>query len=191
MRRRLALLALPGLALAACGDGPAFQQASLPRGFVDGAGDPLRAAVLQANAAFSNQAALQGNPAAAARALAEMEFLAIQFPGNPTVPGNTGMVQPMLFGARSEWRRALGVSHEVPAQPVINALFGAARALDAGDRAAAAAALPRDVFPAGGEATLARLAALPPLPQTAAAAAACQQALLAPPMDQFRPGRFR
>jgi hypothetical protein len=193
MRRRHALLALPLLAAGcAASDGPMFQQASLPRGFTDGAGDPLRAAILQANAAFSNPASLQGNPAAAARAIAEMEFLAVQLPGNPTIPGNTGLVQPMLFGARSEWRRALGISHEVAAQPVINALFAAAGALDAGQREAAAAALPRDVFGLGGAGTVERLGALPPLPQTAAAANAAQQALTAP---QFMPGgprgRFR
>lgn len=194
MRRRLALLAFPGLAaLAACGPPSPMLVASLPRGFVDGAGDPLRAAVLQANAAFANQAGLQGNPAAAARAIAEMEFLAVQMPGNPSVPGNTSLLQPQLFGARAEWRRALGISHETPPQSVINALFATAQGLEGGNRAGAVAALAPAVFAPGGEASLARLGALPPLPQTARAAAAAQNALLSPPVDQFRPGggRFR
>ena len=185
-RRRLALLALA--ALAACGPPSPMHMASLPRGFVDGAGDPLRAAVLQAGAAFSNQPALQGNPAAAARAIAEMEFLAVQLPGNPTVPGNTSLLQPQMFIARAEWRGALGIAPEVPPQAVIDPLFAAVRALEAGNRAAASAALVPGVFAPGGEGTLARLAALPPLPRTAHAAASAQQALLPPPVHPPRPG---
>lgn len=192
MHRRGALLAIPALAGCAAASTPAPQRASLPRGFVDGAGDPLRAAVLEASDAFSRPARLRGNPSAAARAIAAMEFLAVELPGNPTVPGPTGMLQPQLLGARAEWRAALGIPQDAAPQGVIDALFRAQRALEGGDRGAAVAALPSQLFAPGGEGTLQRLGDLPPLPRTAAAAAAAQQALFPPPpASPIRPGRLR
>ena len=50
-----------------------------------------------------------------------------------------------------------------PAQPVIDALYAAARALGSRQSSEAAAALPANLFPQGGAATLTRLAALPGL----------------------------
>ena len=53
---------------------------------------------------------------------------------------------------------------------MVDALYAAARALRAGDAEAVRRALPPPVFLAGGEAALARLAALPPLPRAGFAA---------------------
>ena len=52
----------------------------------------------------------------------------------------------------------------------MDALYAAARALRAGDAEAARRALSPPLFPAGGEATLARLSALPLLPRAGFAA---------------------
>ena len=54
---------------------------------------------------------------------------------------------------------------------MVDALYAAARALRAGNAEAARRLLPPFLFPAGGEATVARLAALPPLPRAGFAAA--------------------
>ncbi len=53
---------------------------------------------------------------------------------------------------------------------MVDALYAASRALRAGDAEAARRVLSPPLFPAGGETTLARLAALPPLPRAGFAA---------------------
>jgi hypothetical protein len=171
-RRLLAGLALAGVALAACDEAarPPAQTASLPNDAVVGAGDPLRSAAASVSTAFASPARLAGRPAEAARAIADMEFLAVELPNSPQLNVQWPTLGPQFAIARREWRGVLGIPEGVPAQPVINALFAAGRALDAGDRTAAARALPPNLFTAGGEATLARLAALPQMPLTNAAA---------------------
>ncbi len=89
-----------------------------------------------------------------------------------------------MQAARPEWRAALGIPPTAPPQAVIDQLYAASRALRAGDPARAASALPQSLFPAGGRATLDRLAALPPLPRTAAATAYAERALLRSDSDR-------
>ncbi len=174
---RKTLLALPLLA-AACGTSPftpPADTAALPRDAIVGAGDPSRSAIISTSAALGRQQRL--DPAGAARTIAQMEFLAVDLPQNVTLYNASSTLEPQFRAARREWRSALDIAPDAPAQPVINALYSAGRALDAGQRDAAAAALPPTLFRQGGAATLARLAALPPLPQSASAAATAQQAL--------------
>lgn len=103
-----------------------------------------------------------GQPAAAARAIAEIEWLAAALPMSPrwSNVGGSGMTQLQL--ARNEARAALGIPLRAPAQPIINGLSAAAAALAANDTAAVARALPRNVFPLGPEETVRRLSAPPP-----------------------------
>ena len=108
-----------------------------------------------------------------------MEYLAVDVPQNNTFSTNASPVLvPQLRDARREWRGVLQIAPDAPAQAVINALYAAGRALDAGNSAAAAAALPTSIFLRGGAATIAQLSALPRLPVTASAATTAQQALL-------------
>jgi hypothetical protein len=168
-------------ALAACAGAPGTvpppQSVSLPNDAVVGAGDPLRSAANAVSTAFANPNRLAGRPADAARAIAQMEYLTVALPDNPQLTNTTSTLRPQLLTARQEWRAALGIPAEVPTQPVINALYAAARALDVGDQAAAATALPPSIFTLGGQATLARLAALPRLPLTNVAAASSMNAI--------------
>ncbi len=60
---------------------------------------------------------------------------------------------------------------------MVDALYAAAQARRAGDAEAARRALSTPLFPAGGEATLARLAALPPLPRAGFAASIAARVL--------------
>ena len=62
------------------------------------------------------------------------------------------------------------------AQPVINSLYAAARALSS-QQGDPAAALSSPVFPQGGQATLTRLASLPSLPLTNSAAVTATDAI--------------
>jgi len=174
LRRTLPVLA--ALALAACAGslGPA---ASLPPDAVMGAGDPLRSAITSTSLAFASPSRLAGRPAEAARAIAQMEYLAVEIPGNPRLVGDSPTLDAQLRSARQEWRAALGIPPEVPAQAVIDSLYAAARALGTGQPATAASVLPAVAFPGGGQATLARLGDLPSLPHTNAAAVAATETL--------------
>jgi len=169
--RRALFLLLP-LGLAACVTAAPREVVTLPRDFTSGVGDPLRGAILEASSAFAQPARLRGQPAAAARALAAMEYLAVALPQDQShTVGLDGITELQLLTARREWRGALGVSETAPAQDVMDALFAASVARDA---QAARAALSLPAFTAGPDATLARLAALPPLRQTVRAAASAR-----------------
>lgn len=150
-----------------------------PAGLVGAAAaDPLRASVDAAAAAFADRgAALAGRPAEAAQAAAQLEFLAADLPRDPRHGMAIGGVAQELALARAELRDALGVAEQAEPMVVVRALLGAARALRAGNRAAAAAALPAPTFRPGGERSVARLGALGPLPQAALATAAAAQAV--------------
>jgi hypothetical protein len=159
---RQTILALPLLILA-CAPFPVMETASLPRDSIQGAGDPTRAAITTASTSFDVGGRFTTRPALTARTIANLEYLAVNTVNNPLLDNAPATLQSQLLAARQEWRAALGIPSGVPAQQVINDLYGASRALDAGQP--------------GGEATLARLRALPALPQTAAAAASAAEAL--------------
>ncbi|MFC7693140.1 hypothetical protein ACFQY5_29840 [Paeniroseomonas aquatica] len=171
------LLPLAALvAMGACTLPPPPQSASLPNDAVVGAGDPLRSAVNTTAFAFSSQSQLAGRPAQAARAVAQMEWLTVELPGNPRLTNVSPTVFNQLVQARAEWRAALGIPAGAEAQPVIDALYAAARALGSRQSSEAAAALPASLFPQGA-ATLTRLAALPGLPLTNRAAVGATEAI--------------
>jgi hypothetical protein len=159
--RRAILLA--GLLLAACAGGPPPEP--VPDRPTIGAGDPAHQAVLVAAYAFGDTRRLAGRPADAARAAA-----AVALPQDFRWTG----ASPLLFGqlrdARAELRGVLGIAPDASPVAVSQRLRAAARLLDEGSRAEAAAAL-------GGEAALDRLGALPRLPRTAAATGLAQSEL--------------
>jgi hypothetical protein len=117
---------------------------------------------------FRNPQANQ--PAAAARAIAELEWLADTLPNNPRwqTASATGLNE--LAQARWEARRALGIPSNAPNQAVINGLSAASTAIEANNQAALATALPRAVFPLGPQATVQRLAQPPSVPSVMQAA---------------------
>ncbi len=140
--------------------GPAV---SLPADAVQGAGDPARAAILEAAYAFGSPASLAGRPAEAARAVAQLEYLASEIPGGARWREFDPTVGLALRSARQEVRAALGVAPQAPPQAVVDALFAASGALRANDGAAARRILAPPVFPNGAQ-TLQRLADLPSMP---------------------------
>ncbi len=151
--------------------------ATLPPDAVQGANDPTRAAIIGAAYAFGTPSSLNGQPAAAARALANYEYLATELPYGARWRGFNGTVSTELAAGLRELRPALGIAADAPAQSVVQALYAASRSLNADDRTAAERALSVPAFTAGGPATLQRLTALPPLPRVAAATALAAQEL--------------
>jgi hypothetical protein len=108
--------------------------------------DPDVAAVNYAAAAFSDQSSTYGNPAAAAEASLAVVYIA----GALNTGGRWAAIDPDikdgLLQARAQIRDTLGVAPGASSQAVVNALSNARRALQAGDKAAAAAAVSGSVF---------------------------------------------
>ena len=174
---RPALIALAvSLPLFACG-GPPPPYAGLPPDAVVGAGDPTRAAIVYTAYVFNAPTSLARNPAEAARAAAQVEYLATEIPYGPRWVEFSPLVGRELMAARGELHSALGVSPDAPPQAVVDALYAASRALGAGDGAGAVRALPPPAF-RDGNATLARLASLPPLPRTSTATALTEREMV-------------
>jgi hypothetical protein len=163
---RGALLALP--LLAGCAAIVAPDPVQLPRDSVEGAGDPTRAAVSRSAYSFARPETLSGRPGEAARAIADMEFLAAALPFDPRYQQRDPLLPHQLASARAEWRGVLGIAPEQPAQPVIDGLYAVARASAQG----VPLQPPEGIFTTGG---LARLGDLPAMPQTAQAAAAASR----------------
>lgn len=177
-RPTLPLLATLAL-LAGCvtPDLPPQGYATLPPDSVQGAGDPTRAAIIGTAYAFGNPGSLAGNPAAAARAVANYEYLATELPYGPRWRGFNGPIGPLFADGLQELHAAVGIAPNAQAQPVVGSLYAASRAINAGDQASAERVLSNPAFPAGGAATLQRLSNLPALPRVAAATAFAAQEL--------------
>ena len=158
------------LPLLACG--PVRPTASLPPGVVQGGGDPMRFAIYGAAYAFNNPGVL-ADPVVAARACAHLEYLAANLPQDPRY-NFTPTLNGQLAAARDEMHAALGVAPGAPPQAVVDGLYTASVLLAQRGPAAARAALAPAVFPNAG-ATLARLAALGPLPRSAIATAQAER----------------
>lgn len=141
-----------------------------PAGLVPATADPLRAALDAAAEAFADRGAgLAGRPAAAAQAVAQLEYLAATLPTDLRYARLAESVGRDLILARDEARNAVGVLAGAPAPAVIRGLLAAASALRAGDAAGAARAMPAPLFRPGGADSVARLGELGPLPQAAIA----------------------
>lgn len=164
----LPALALPALTLAACED------LRLPEDSPVGFGDSVRGPALEAPWAFGDLSRWNGQPGAAARAVAALEHLADALQGDPFyTPEFSPTVVLQLQAARAEVRQALGIDPGAAPPDVIATLDGTAWAMEASDRTTALATLDRaPFFTLGGQATLQRLASLPALPRAAEAAQA-------------------
>lgn len=109
-------------------------------------------------------------PAEAARAIAELEWLADTMPRNPRWQTASATGLNDLSQARWEARRALGIPQNAPAQGMINGLSAAASAIAANNQTALAAALPRNIFTLGPAATVQKLSEPPAVPSVMQAA---------------------
>jgi hypothetical protein len=150
-----------------------------------GAGDPTRGAILASAHVFAQPSSIAGNPAAAAEALGQLEFLAVELAvGGRWQGGFDPLVAPMLGQGRAQARAAMGVRPDASPQGAVDAWYAAAAALRTGDRARAEAALA--LVAAAPSETLRRLDPLPALPAAAIATSRAQGALMARDSDSRR-----
>jgi hypothetical protein len=155
--RALLLAAL----VSACGvlPGP-VDTARLPPGEF-ASGDRDVAAVNYAAAAFSDQSSTYGNPAGGAEAALAMEYISGELNTSPRWVGMNTDTKDGLLRGREELRATLGIAPDASSQTVVNALSAAKQALQAGDKAAAAAALRNPAFTFSPEKTIEVLGNLP------------------------------
>jgi hypothetical protein len=139
--------------------------------------DPGRTAIGFTDATFGRPAAVQGRPAVAADAVAQLEWLTVNLATDQRWSGMPGNVAGQFPGARDEVRQALGIRADATTNTVIGAMDGTAAALRGGDRAAALRALGPAVAPDGAERALSVLNALPRLPRASQATSAASAGL--------------
>ncbi len=180
MRRGRPLLAL--LLLAGCGELAAEVRRAPPPaplpGLVGETADPLMATVNAAAEAFADRGAgLAGHPAAAAQAIAQLEYIALSLGTDARYPQLAQSVGRELLLARDELRNALGIMAAAPAQTVMRTMLGVAADLRAGRTAAAAAAMTPPLIRPGGAESVARLGELGPLVQASNATAFAREAV--------------
>lgn len=196
MRHAIAALATGLLLAAGCAPMPPPESVRLPPSAEGrGLGDPTRGAILASSYAFGSPARLAGDPAAAAEALAQLEYLTVELGFGGAWRDMHPLVSVELRQARTEARAALGFRQDASPQMAVDALYGTAAALRRNDRAAAGAALamltePGGAEPGGADAALARLANLPLLPRAAAATAWARDALNRRDSDRNQRDRF-
>ena len=155
------------LSLAGCGlESPIPSTGYLPKNtfeYVIGQ-DPAITAIQTATYAFARPAAMQGQPAQMALAVASLDAMAGQFSTVGRWSDMNSMAKLEMLQARTRVRAILGIAPDVPSQTVIDALVAAAHALDHGDRAAAERALTGPGFSMAPARMLALLAHFPTVP---------------------------
>ena len=160
---RRSLLVLP-LLLAACDIDPVTD-------YLGGIGDPVRGAALFAPRNLGDTSRWQGDPAGAAIAAAQLEFLARSFRESPIYSVNSNpATSQTLDSAVLEMRAALGIAPRAPNGDIEVLLRRAGRALQEGSPAGALAALTGPNFTETPEEVLRRLGNLPRLRIVSAAA---------------------
>lgn len=175
MNRRSLLLLLP---LAACAPG----LSGSPGEYLGGIGDPVRGVALQAPFVLGDTRRFAGDPASAAFAAAQLEFLTRSFEEAPRYAGIvSGTTVIALQQARQDMRAAIGIPPAENSELVENRLRLAAQSLRAGDRARAEQALAGFAPDA-----LGRLTALPSLPRVATAGNMASNEIMRLDQEQFR-----
>jgi len=154
-RAMLAALLLPVAATACAPQPPDFSYA--------GTGDPLYVAMTTAQRNLTDLGRYRGQPALAALALGQYEFIMAELMDRVANPNLTDAQYALIRGGQAEIRRTLGMPSDAAARQVSNALRRFAFAVRAGDRAGAMRALSDPAFTFGAERTLQILTNLPPL----------------------------
>lgn len=142
------------------------EEVVLPAYGNSGIAHPTRRAAFNVGWAFGLRSNLAGNPAGAAQALMEMEFLSVETFTNPDHVQGRGSLLNLFLRAKPEWRAVLGIPAAAPTQLVIDGLRSVMEPLSAGSGPEGLAALQPDVFPLGPAETWNRLNALPSLPKS-------------------------
>lgn len=142
--------------------------------------DPAMATFNAALEAFAHPGMMQNRPAQMALAVASLDAMAGQFSTSGRWMAMDPLAKEEMLQARQRVRAILGISESAPSQAVIDQLVQASKALDAGDQAAALAALSGGVFTAPAPQTLALLTHFPNVPLANYATMDASRTLYAP-----------
>ncbi len=132
--------------------------------------DPLQQDLYYASRNLGDMSVYRGRPGMAALACAQYQAILAGLANNQEIVTPPGSLTPLAASGDREMRAALGIPADTPPRAIVRALRMAAAGLHDGDRSAALAALSQPFFTLGPEATLARLADLPPMPAVESAA---------------------
>jgi hypothetical protein len=131
-------------------------------GLLYGNEDPWTIGLWLATDTFTHPAALKGDPARVALAIAALDALAGQLGSGILVPYSIdGMSKHEMLQARDRVRSVLGIALSAPSQSVIDQLISVAQALEASNPANALQQLSSPVFTKPPEETLALLSNFP------------------------------
>jgi hypothetical protein len=154
----------------ACTPTPLPDTAVMPRSV---AGTPFMSdegAIQLAAYALGSPSRTRDNPVQGARAIAAIDYLAGALYSNPRWDRMSATPKQLMLQGRVEVRQVVGIPPAARSQEVVDLLLAASNALAAQNTAAARAALSNPAFTLGPQATEARLANLPSLPQANRAA---------------------
>jgi hypothetical protein len=154
------------LALGACGSLKPVDFARMPQGTYGPGVDVDDGAIDTAVRALDGISPRPTDPARLALALASVDYLAGEYASGGRWGMLDAMVQVKMQQGADEIRRTLAVAPGAKSQQVVDSLLAFSHA--AGPEAQLAA-LSNPIYTLGAQATLNRLKALPPLPQTASA----------------------
>jgi hypothetical protein len=132
-------------------------------------GDPARRATNEIANSVAVPSRLAGRPDLLARGLGFYEYATVALAG-PRWIDLDPLTVPRLVAGRAEMREALGIRADAPPHVVMDSFFRAAAALGVNDRTGAELSFPPAALSVSGAEFLARLEAMPSLPQAARAA---------------------
>jgi len=162
MPRPLLLAAV--LLLAGCAISSGADTARMPLAATGGPVMNEDEAIGMASWVLLNPGIAADNPERGARAVAAEDWLAGQTALSPDFAQYQPAFEYFWRTTRDEVRAAVGIAPGTPSQLVVDRMLAAAAALQAGDKAGAAAQFQPPAFTRGGAGTLAALAALPAIP---------------------------
>lgn len=163
--------ALLCLAVAACAGEQRIDTAQLPPAFYGRLIDNDIGAINEASWALGSTARTRGDPVEALRAAVAVEYLAGELNTAPRWLRMSPITKMQMLRARGEFRQALGIKPDAPAQVVVNTLIAAMVDLERGNPAAAQQALGAPIFTQPPQQTMRVLNDLPSLPTAHAATA--------------------
>jgi hypothetical protein len=159
------------LAMAACGAEQRIDSAQLPPAFYGMLMDNDIGAINEASWALGSTDRTRGNPVEALRAAIAVEYLAGELNSAPRWLRMSPIIKMQMVRARGEFRAALGIKPDAPAQAVVNTLIATMVDLERGNPAAAQQALASPIFTQPPQQAMQVLNNLPSLPTAEAATA--------------------
>jgi hypothetical protein len=194
-RRAFAALALGALTAACAGEGqmggtsggpPIGALPPVPASLQGGGmGDPGTNAINLTAAVFQRPASIAGNGAAAANAVAQLEYIAVDLATNQRWTQMPPLAVTQMREARDAVRQAVGIAPDATPTAVVQAMDAAAAAFRSGNRAGAVAAL-NGVTGGNGARAADVLSALPNIPIASTATANAQNGMMQMQNQMFR-----